>query len=43
VDERFTSVEAESRLKGFRKKSVDSVAAQLILEQYFGETGGRAS
>ena len=47
VDERFTSVEAESRLKGTRrgmqKKSVDSVAAQLILEQYFGETGGRAS
>jgi putative Holliday junction resolvase len=46
VDERFTSVEAESRLKGTRpgarKKSVDSVAAQLILEQYFGETSGSA-
>lgn len=44
VDERFTSVEAESRLKGGRtksaikKKSIDSVAAQLILEQYFSET-----
>jgi putative Holliday junction resolvase len=39
VDERFSSVEAESRLKssGTRapvKKNVDSVAAQLILEQY---------
>jgi putative Holliday junction resolvase len=48
VDERFTSVEAESKLKHGRmrggitarahKKSIDSVAAQLILEQYFGET-----
>jgi putative Holliday junction resolvase len=44
VDERFTSVEAESRLRGSRtkssinKKSIDSVAAQLILEQYFSET-----
>jgi putative Holliday junction resolvase len=39
VDERFTSVEAESRLRGTRadKKKVDSVAAQLILEQYFDE------
>jgi putative holliday junction resolvase len=37
VDERFTSVEAESRLKGIKKKAVDSVAAQLILEQYFDE------
>ena len=37
VDERFTSVEAESRLRGARKKAVDSVAAQLILEQYFDE------
>ena len=37
VDERFTSVEAESRLKGLKKKAVDSVAAQLILEQYFDE------
>jgi len=39
VDERYTSVEAESRLKGTMKKAtknaVDSVAAQLILEQYF--------
>jgi putative Holliday junction resolvase len=44
VDERFSSVEAESRLRGSRtksaidKKSIDSVAAQLILEQYFSET-----
>ena len=37
VDERFTSVEAESRLKGIKKKAVDSVAAQLILEQYFDQ------
>ena len=37
VDERFTSVEAESRLRGARKKAIDSVAAQLILEQYFAE------
>ena len=37
VDERFTSVEAESRLKGLKKKAIDSVAAQLILEQYFDE------
>jgi putative Holliday junction resolvase len=37
VDERFTSVEAESRLRGVKKKSVDYVAAQLILEQYFDE------
>jgi putative Holliday junction resolvase len=41
VDERFTSVEAQSRLKGSKsvinKRSIDSVAAQLILEQYFGE------
>jgi putative Holliday junction resolvase len=35
VDERFTSVEAQSRLRGMKKKAVDSVAAQLILEQYF--------
>jgi putative Holliday junction resolvase len=38
VDERFTSVEAESKLKGLKKKSIDSVAAQLILEQYLNET-----
>jgi putative Holliday junction resolvase len=37
VDERFTSVEAESRLKGLKRKNIDSVAAQLILEQYFDE------
>lgn len=35
VDERYTSVEAESRLRGMKNKAVDSVAAQLILEQYF--------
>ena len=37
VDERFTSVEAQSRLRGQKRKPVDSVAAQLILEQYFDE------
>ena len=37
VDERFSSVEAESRLRGFKRKEVDSVAAQLLLEQYFDE------
>ena len=37
VDERFTSVEAESRLRGVKKKAIDSVAAQLILEQYFDQ------
>ena len=42
VDERFSSVEAESRLKTSKtkapiKKNIDSVAAQLILEQYFDE------
>jgi putative Holliday junction resolvase len=39
VDERYTSVEAESRLKGTRPKKaeIDSVAAQLILEQYFDQ------
>ena len=37
VDERFTSVEAESLLRGQKNKSVDSVAAQLMLEQYFDE------
>ena len=37
IDERFTSVEAESRLRGIKKKAIDSVAAQLILEQYFDE------
>ena len=44
VDERYSSVEAESRLRGVRgrkgsarKSAIDSVAAQLILEQYFDE------
>jgi putative Holliday junction resolvase len=39
VDERFTSVEAEQRLRGRRagRLAIDSVAAQLILEQYFDE------
>jgi putative Holliday junction resolvase len=37
VDERYTSVEAERKLRGLKKKAVDSVAAQLILEQYFDE------
>ena len=37
VDERFSSVEAESRLRGSKSKSIDSVAAQLILEQYFDQ------
>jgi putative Holliday junction resolvase len=35
VDERYTSVEAENLLRGMKRKAVDSVAAQLILEQYF--------
>jgi putative holliday junction resolvase len=43
VDERYTSVEAESRLKGLKKKAVDSVAAQLILEQYLGEMSDDAA
>jgi putative holliday junction resolvase len=37
VDERYTSVEAESRLRGIKNKAIDSVAAQLILEQYFDQ------
>jgi putative holliday junction resolvase len=37
VDERYTSVEAQSLLRGVKNKAVDSVAAQLILEQYFNE------
>ena len=39
VDERFSSLEAESRLRGTRarKGEIDSVAAQLLLEQYFDE------
>ncbi|HZQ74027.1 MAG TPA: Holliday junction resolvase RuvX [Burkholderiales bacterium] len=43
VDERYTSVEAQSRLRGLKKKAVDSVAAQLMLEQYFGEMSERAA
>jgi putative holliday junction resolvase len=37
VDERYSSVEAEARLRGVKRKNVDSVAAQLLLEQYFDE------
>jgi len=39
VDERYTSVEAAHRLRGQRasKLAVDSVAAQLLLEQYYDE------
>ena len=39
VDERFSSVEAQARLRGTRasKGKIDSVAAQLLLEQYFDE------
>jgi putative Holliday junction resolvase len=37
VDERFSSVEAESRLRGVKRKRIDSVAAQLLLEQYFDQ------
>src|SRR5437588_8343804 len=37
VDERFSSVEAESRLRAIKRKSIDSVAAQLLLQQYFDE------
>jgi putative Holliday junction resolvase len=48
IDERYTSVEAESRLKGVgkaggKKNAIDSVAAQLILEQYFGEISDSAA
>src|SRR5438067_8007132 len=35
VDERWSSVEAESRVRGVKRASIDSVAAQLLLEQYF--------
>lgn len=35
VDERYSSVEAESRLRGAKRKTVDSVAAQILLEQFF--------
>ena len=39
VDERFSSTEAQARLRGTRAKKgeIDSVAAQLLLEQYFDE------
>lgn len=43
VDERYTSVEAEAQMRAVgtrqaqRKQRVDSVAAQLILEQWFAE------
>src|SRR5688572_32792819 len=37
VDERYSSVEAASRLRGAKRQPVDSVAAQLLLEQYFHE------
>ena len=37
VDERYSSREAESRLRGVKRKAVDSVAAQIILEQYLDE------
>jgi putative Holliday junction resolvase len=39
VDERYSSAEAQSRLRGRRAKKteIDSVAAQLILEQHFHE------
>jgi len=43
VDERYTSVEAEHKLRGMKNKAVDSVAAQLILEQYFDETRDEAA
>jgi RNase H-fold protein (predicted Holliday junction resolvase) len=48
VDERFSSVEAESRLRGIKGRSIegrsiDSVAAQLILEQYFSEVSDEAA
>ncbi len=35
VDERYTTAEAESLLRGAKSRPVDSAAAQLILEQYF--------
>jgi putative Holliday junction resolvase len=42
VDERYSSAEAQSRLRGTSKVragkgKIDSVAAQLLLEQYFDE------
>lgn len=43
VDERYSSLEAESRLRGAKKKPVDSIAAQILLEQYLGEMSARAS
>ncbi len=44
VDERYTSVDAEAGLRragahrAIREKRIDSVAAQLILQQWFDET-----
>ena len=43
VDERYSSLEAESRLRGAKRRAVDSVAAQILLEQYLGEMSARAS
>jgi putative holliday junction resolvase len=37
IDERYSSAEAESRLRGGKRAAVDSVAAQILLEQYFAE------
>lgn len=37
VDERYSSLEAESRLRGGSREGLDSVAAQILLEQYFAE------
>ncbi len=39
VDERFSSLEAGHRLRGLRARwrALDSVAAQLLLEQYYDE------
>jgi putative Holliday junction resolvase len=49
VDERYSSVDAEARLRSAygarravraaRTREIDSVAAQLLLEQYFAESG----
>ena len=43
VDERYSSLEAESRLRGAKNRPLDSVAAQILLEQYFGEMSASAS
>jgi len=49
VDERYSSVDAEARLRSAygarravraaRTREIDSVAAQLLLEQHFAESG----